>query len=299
MPSIKVKGELFSWQHFTRPSAQDLETIADDFNLSESEFSLLTKGGDLPRLYDRGPWNLITFHLPNVSGGKSALEKTSFIVLYDTRRIVTISDRAMPIFGPLMPKGKKKAPKFFDHGTSTDIVVWLLGALFESLNDVVENMLRDIGRLERRLQRRQSGDMTRDIGSLRRDIVMYDLMIDPARNVLEELMLTAEPHRSEVSDRQLRALRDKLRGIHVTLEHYSELVEGIFRMHETLVSHHTNRIVQMLTVISVLLMPPTLVASYYGMNISNLPLSHDYRLVSAAIVLAILLFSIVVYRIRR
>lgn len=299
MPSTTVTGELFSWRHIVQPNAKDLRSVAEDFSLSEMEALILDKGSDLPRLYDRGPWNLLTFHVPDSSMNKHAMAKTTFVILYDKRRVVTLSDRPMAVLSDLVPKGAR-VPKRFDHGTSTDIVVWILGAVFEGLHDITEDMMEVIRKLERRLLRRhQSDDLTRDIGSLRRDIVMLDLMVEPARIVLDELMKTDQPHRSEAADLQLRALRDRLRGIHVILDHYGSLVDGVSNTHETLLSHYTNRVVQTLTIISVLFLPPTLITSYFGMNSPNLPLVHDFKNITVLIAFAFVLFFFVVYRIRK
>ncbi|MBI1908052.1 CorA family divalent cation transporter [Candidatus Uhrbacteria bacterium] len=299
MPSTTVKGELFSWQHIVRPNAKDVASVAEDFALTTAEAAWLHHAPELPRLLDRGPWNMLTLHVPGFLMSKHAMERATLVLLYDKRHVVTLCDKPLPMLAALAPKGKRRAPKQFDHGTSTDIVAWILGAVFEGLHEITDDMMRAIERLERGLHRRQSDAMTRDLGRLRRDILMLDLMVDPARSVIEELLKTQEPHRSEASELALRQIRDRLRGIHVILDHYNKLVDGIFRMHETLLSHHTNRVVQALTIISVLLMPPTLITSYYGMNIADLPLAHDFRIVSLGLVAVVLLFLFLVLRIRR
>jgi Mg2+ and Co2+ transporter CorA len=46
-------------------------------------------------------------------------------------------------------------------------------------------------------------------------------------------------------------------------------------VNETFLAHRTNDTVRMLTLISVALMPPTLVVGYLGMNVPSLPFSHN------------------------
>ena len=51
------------------------------------------------------------------------------------------------------------------------------------------------------------------------------------------------------------------------LENYKEVVEALEETNESVISHRVNDILRVLTVISVMLLPLTLVASIFGMNV--------------------------------
>src|SRR5690606_2936661 len=50
------------------------------------------------------------------------------------------------------------------------------------------------------------------------------------------------------------------------LENYKELVEALEDTNESLISHRVNDILRVLTAISVIVLPLTLIASIFGMN---------------------------------
>jgi magnesium transporter len=51
------------------------------------------------------------------------------------------------------------------------------------------------------------------------------------------------------------------------LENYKEVIEALEDTNESVISHRVNDVLRVLTVISVVLLPLTLVASVFGMNV--------------------------------
>jgi magnesium transporter len=51
------------------------------------------------------------------------------------------------------------------------------------------------------------------------------------------------------------------------LENYKEVVEALEDTNESVISHRVNDVLRVLTVISVVLLPLTLIASVFGMNV--------------------------------
>lgn len=53
---------------------------------------------------------------------------------------------------------------------------------------------------------------------------------------------------------------------------YTEILNGTMDSYSSIVSNNLNQVIQRLTLITIVLMLPTLVASFYGMNVEGLPL---------------------------
>ena len=52
-------------------------------------------------------------------------------------------------------------------------------------------------------------------------------------------------------------------------------VEGLMQLHFSAVAHRTNEIMRLLTVLSAIFLPLTLIAGIYGMNFHNMPELHS------------------------
>ena len=82
-------------------------------------------------------------------------------------------------------------------------------------------------------------------------------------------------------------------------ENLNNIIDGLFEVNEAFLSHRTNEIIRILTIISVILMPPTLISSYYGMNISSLPFVHSIEIVTTIIVGSLLVALGIIFYIDR
>jgi len=74
---------------------------------------------------------------------------------------------------------------------------------------------------------------------------------------------------------------------------YTNILSGTMEAYAAIVSNNQNMFIHRLTIITIILMVPTLVASFYGMNLTHLPLSENkyafYILIFASILIGVLL----------
>ncbi|NND06996.1 MAG: magnesium transporter CorA family protein [Saprospiraceae bacterium] len=74
---------------------------------------------------------------------------------------------------------------------------------------------------------------------------------------------------------------------------HTNILNGTMEAYASIISNNLNFVIQRLTLITLILMVPTLIASYYGMNIKNLPLADKeagfYYIISISIVLSLVL----------
>lgn len=85
---------------------------------------------------------------------------------------------------------------------------------------------------------------------------------------------TPEPHQR---DAQLVRIADVIEHIRRVLSHAQRLensIETAVQLHFSATSHRTNQIVRLLTVITAVFAPLTLIAGIWGMNFDNIPLAH-------------------------
>lgn len=267
--------------------------------MTPRDAALLTTREDLPRFYDRGTWHMLRLHVPTVGAAHSAYEKLHVTFVFDKQTVVTITDGKIAPLEALMKSAGKGVPRELRSGNVGDVIAWLLLEIFDCVEPILDAVLKEIEHFGRTMHTQPGDTVTRALGALRRDVLMLDIMVQPAVAVLDALIDTDTPYRAPRTTATLRGIGDRLRAMHAILEHDGKLLDALSREHENMLSHRTNQTVQFLTIISVLLMPPTLVASYYGMNVTGLPWAHDIRVVSAVIAIAIVVFLFVVGKIVR
>ena len=106
-----------------------------------------------------------------------------------------------------------------------------------------------------------------DISMLRRDVISFRRTIWPMRAVIGSL----EPKIRRFTPMDLTVyfgdMIDHVDKIWDGLDEYKELIESLNDTHDSLATNRTNEVVRMLTIIATILLPVTVVASIFGMNI--------------------------------
>lgn len=74
---------------------------------------------------------------------------------------------------------------------------------------------------------------------------------------------------------------------------HTNILNGTMEAYASIISNNLNYVIQRLTLITLILMVPTLIASYYGMNVKNLPLAQSeggfYYVILISIILSLIL----------
>jgi magnesium transporter len=107
----------------------------------------------------------------------------------------------------------------------------------------------------------------REISTLRRDVISFRRIIWPMRAVIGSM----EPKIRRFTPMEMEVyfgdMTDHVDKIWDALDEYKEIIEGLSDTHDSLATNRTNEVVRVLTAIATILLPLTVVASLYGMNI--------------------------------
>jgi magnesium transporter len=133
-------------------------------------------------------------------------------------------------------------------------------------------MLRKIGNkldaLEDDIFEGRSEDIVRDISNAKQEIINFRKVIRPQRPVLRDLEKVKSRYLSPDFDLEIYFddIVDAHERIWDMLENYKEVIEALEETNESVISHRLNDILRVLTSISVVILPLTLIASIWGMN---------------------------------
>lgn len=109
--------------------------------------------------------------------------------------------------------------------------------------------------------------LVQNLSFVRRDIITLRRIIKPNLPVLRQLESRERAFLNLDEDTYFGSILDHLGRQWDMLEDDKEIIEGLNDTLDSLTSHRINEVMKILTVISVVLLPMTLVASIYGMNI--------------------------------
>ncbi|MBQ8069516.1 MAG: magnesium and cobalt transport protein CorA [Bacteroidales bacterium] len=161
-------------------------------------------------------------------------------------------------------------PRMFPNGYW--VFVYILDQRVDLDADMIELMSKEISQYSKRINQQEdiNEDFLLDINQLQENtMIVRENIVDKQRLITNILKSDKLPDELEakfnVLQQDISSLINHTNFSFERLEYLQETVVGLINLDQ-------NRIMKIFTVISLLLMPPTLVASFYGMNV-KLPLA--------------------------
>ena len=137
-----------------------------------------------------------------------------------------------------------------------------------------------------------------DIAVLRRDIISLRSILRPQMSVIAELIRGSWPFIHDELDPYWGDINDHLSQLCSLLDEYSEVVSGLSETVDTLASHRIDEVVRVLTIVTILTLPVTVLSTIFSMNIT-LPMGKHPLLFFAILTFGLLLTTWLVWYLRR
>ncbi len=229
------------------------------------------------RLYYEGDTAFMTAILPsNTDGDEPILAPVSFVLT--DRQLVTIRYHEPRAFSTL-PLRAAKAAVAGDDGTS--VLVVLLELQIDRLADVLERAGRETHGLSRQVFQHRGSKPTKSadfqviLGAIGRKGDLVSNLLDCLVSLERMFGFLSHTIQQRKGDREIRGrIKTLARDCHSLIEHAGSLTQKVtFLLDATLglINIEQNAIIKIFSVAAVVFLPPTLIASIYGMNFDVMP----------------------------
>lgn len=172
----------------------------------------------------------------------------------------------------------------------------------DQLVDYIFPMLRKVDthihRIEDDLFEADAKKVIKEIALVRRDVISLRRIIRHQIPILQQLETTEHPILHEDMEEYFGDIADHLFKQRDIIEENYEIINSFAETADTLASHRINEVMQILTVISVIMLPLTLISSIYGMNIDQLPFAHHPNafIITSGLMIVIALLMLIYFR---
>lgn len=203
-------------------------------------------------------------------------ELVSFILKNNI--LITVRDEELTSFQETI---KKISANPRNYPTGYHVFVALLETRVEVDADMIEEMTQKITALSNSLNMEEADEeLLMEIKDLQEKTMML------RENIIEKQRAVSSMLKNELMTQDLHAkLTIIVKDINSLLEHVRFSFDRLDYLQDTFlgfVNIEQNKIIKMFTIISVIFMPPTLIASIYGMNFDIMPeLNWDYGYIFA------------------
>jgi len=307
-PKVKKEEELklesltwdgLTWVNIEKPTERETEYLAQNYPFHPLDLDDCLSRIQRPKIDEYKDYLFLVLHFPVFSKESLVTTSTQVSVFIGKDYLITLHKGELKPLVKLFREcqlDEESRQEHLSQGSGyllyriidrlVDYCLPILNKIGNNIEDTEDNIFSSSGVLK----------AIEDLSILRRDVISFRRTIWPMRAVIGSL----EPKVRRFTDMDMVVyfgdMVDHVDKIWDGLDEYKEIIEGLNATYDSLATHRTNEVIRMLTIIATILLPITVVASIFGMNIplgpfTNSPYSALYvSLICLAIIIGMLYF---------
>lgn len=267
-----IHGKSFIWTHLEKPVPDDILEVAKNCGLHPLVAEELLRPTFHPKIEIYDSYIYLVLHFPRFDAHDSSHDaEIDFIIGKDF--FITTQYTRMPALERFVSECQTDKRKSKQYLTSTgELLYYLLSDLFINSFQELEKIDKVISSMENIIFKERNRDYVENISLLRREILDFRRIIHPQQSVLQTLEEEGKTFFGKNMHPYLNhIIGDYLRIWHI-LENHKETIEALHETNESLLSLRTTEITKNLTIMAFIILPLTLVANIFGMNVSFFPI---------------------------
>ena len=295
MKAEEIKTNGLTWINIDQPD----ESTADYLKKLKKRFHPLNiqdsiEVNQTPKIDIYRHYTFLVLHFPVYDFEEQKINILELNIFIGKDYLITIPEEKIDVLDKYFRYYKKAVGRKGQKGFRSSpafLLYKILDRLYRATLPLVNTMAESINRVEHEIYEENTKVAVKDLMLVRRNVLHLRRIMEPQQliiNSLANLKIGFFP--SEVAV-YYKDIRDYLNRVWATIQGFKDFVEGLNDTNEALISHRTNEVIKALTVISVCLLPLTLLSGIYGMNIVGLPFAGHPQalLIIAGVMVAILI----------
>ena len=265
-----------TWVNIERPTERETEYLAQNYPFHPLDLDDCLSRIQRPKIDEYKAYLFLVFHFPVFSKEARVTTPSQLSVFIGQNYLITLHNGELKPLVKLFRDcqiNEESLEENFKLGSG-----YLLYRVIDRLVDyclpILNKISDNIERVEDNIFAEGVRGTLKEISVLRRDIISFRRIIWPMRAVIGSLEPRVRPFTKKDMDVYFGDMVDHIDKIWDGLDEYKEIIEGLNDTHDSLATNRTNEVVRTLTIIATVLLPITVVASIYGMNI-DLPFQNS------------------------
>ncbi len=250
-----------------------------------------------PKIDEYKDYMFFVFHFPIYRKQERVLTSSQVAVFIGLKYLITMHNGELKPLVKLFKEcqiDEESCKEYMGQGPGY-LLYRILDRLVDYCLPILDKVGSGIEEVEDHIFSHRQRGAIREISRLRRDVIAFRRIIWPLRAVIGSL----EPKVRRFTEIDLPVyfgdVVDHLDKIWDGLDEYKEIIEGLSDTYDSLATNRTNEVVRILTVFATVMLPVTVVASIYGMNISLPFMESDLALLYVFLIMVVIICGILFF----
>jgi len=276
--SVKqIKQAGLTWTNISNVNEEALKFLKDNFKFHHLDIADIKSESQNPKLDTYKDYLFLVVHFPQWNAKTKKVTSHEIDIFLGPNFLITIQhgkNKEVKNFFYRSMNNRKTRNEWIDK-SSGYLLYKILEELFSQSRLMIDSLGKQISNIENEVfNDSQDLDLIRELAMHRRNVLNIKRILDPQRFIVASLSNIRKPFLDESLSIYFDDIKDYLDKLWVIVDSYKETIDGLHITVESLINQKTNKVITYLTVISVALLPLTLLSGIYGMNIESLPYAH-------------------------
>jgi magnesium transporter len=266
---LELSAGGLTWLHLDRPSEPIATELAERFGWHALDVEDVLSKRQRPKIDEYPDYLYGVLHFPDYDKAVQRLNAAELDFFLGPDYLVTLPNvELLPVTRLFhrCEEDEELREELFAKGSGR-LLYEVLDDLFDYCFPILDKIGHKLDSVEDDMFERRAEDVVRDLSDVKQEIISYRKIIKPERASLRLLERRVERFMPEELDLYFDDIVDAAERIWDLLDNYKEVVEGLESTNESVISHRQNDVLRVLTVFSAVLLPLTLIASVFGMNV--------------------------------
>ena len=277
---ITEKLKSFSWINVGNPDHDDFERLQTEYKIDEDTISDILDPDEQPRFEVEDDYKVIIVRFPIINRETDTLWHTEPLsIIYSSNRVITVCRKRCDLLDKIKTDEKTSREEFV-----LNIIYYIAESYLRSLKELNKRVMASKKLLQERVRKRElmallevENSYTLYMAGLKGNVAVLD-KLEKVRGFAktEEAKELTEDARIELSQ-----------GIEVVTS-YSKMLKSVKETFESVINMDSNTYINRLTMWNIILVVPTVIVGYYGMNM-KLPFADNEQTATTILVLIMVL----------
>jgi magnesium transporter len=271
LPMFAADDAYFVWVDLNGYVPSDLAQVAEQLDLPEAAVQVTLAGWQRPRLGVFRDRFFVAVTVPHADLAAQYLLASELDLFVGRNYLVSAHKRPLPFAERVMARAVQNPGVLkLDSAFLLSIIIDELLAHFEVLTEELED---EVAAMEERALTDSADALLEDLLHLKRFAFAVYRLASQHRATLEAFLRPDFPLvGGDVIEPYFRDLDVRLGRLLDALEAAKESVNGSFDLYVSQVAHRTNDIMKVLTIVSVTLLPASVILAFFGTNFDSPPI---------------------------
>jgi len=264
-----IKGPKIAWVDIQDPTSDDINYLRKNFKFHPLVLGELIPPGHRPKAERHQNYLFMSLYYPVYNKEKRETRSRELDIIVTKDTVVTSHYRSILPLKALFDSCNlyKESRRAYMSGATGLLLFYILSSFWKTCLTKLVQVDKRLDQIERDIFRGKEREMVMEISYVKADIINFWRIIEPQGKILESLATEGEKFFGKEMDPYFADIQGTYGQAWNSLKTYKETILALENTNQSLLSTKTNEIIRILTVFSVIVLPLTLVASLWGMNV--------------------------------